>query len=106
MHDFYPSMKMSNPVESEYKNEELKNLRKREGMRTFRDYLKHYSNLDTGLFCKALSTFIDLYVAEGIDIFKYYIALPDVARKMFYASSDSNFALSNYDNADLYYTFR
>ena len=75
-------------------------------MRTFRDYLIHYNNLDTGPFCKTLSTFVDLYVAEGIDIFKDYITLPGVARKMIYASSESNFALFNSDNADLYYTFR
>ena len=73
---------------------------------TFRDYLIHYNNLDTGPFCEALTTFIDLYVSEGIDIFKDYITLPGVARKMIYTSSESNFALFNSDNADLYYTFK
>ena len=90
MDDFYDTMKMSNPVESESEYEELKNIWNREGMGTFRDYLIHYNNLDTGPFCKALSTFIDLYVAEGIDIFKGHITSPGVTRKMIYASSGSN----------------
>ena len=106
MEDFYSTMKMTNPLESESQYEELKNLWNKNGMRTFRDYLIHYNNLDTGPFCKALTTFIDLYVSEGIDIFRDYITLPGVARKMIYASSESNFALFNSDNADLYYTFR
>ena len=38
-------------------------------------------------------------------IFKDYITLPGIARKMIYASSDYNFALFNSDNTDLYYTF-
>ena len=106
MKDFYSTMKMSNPLESESEYEELRNLWNKNGMRTFRDYLIHYNNLDTGPFCEALTTFIDLYISEGIDIFKDYITLPGVARKMIYTSSESNFALFNSDNADLYYTFK
>ena len=65
MKDFYSTMKMSNPLESDSEYEELRNLWNKNGMRTFRDYLIHYNNLDTGPFCKALTTFIDLYVSEG-----------------------------------------
>ena len=67
MEVFYSTMKMSNPLESESEYEELKNLWNKNGMRTFRDYLIHYNNLDTSPFCKTLSTFVDLYVGEGID---------------------------------------
>ena len=50
--------------------------------------------------------FFQLYKSQGIDIFKDYITLPGVARKMLYNSSHSNFALFNSNNADLYYTFK
>ena len=47
-----------------------------------------------------------MYFKEKIDIFKDYITLPGVARKMVYQSSNSKFALFNKGNADLYYSFR
>ena len=57
-------------------------------------------------FVIALRNFIDIYNAEGIDIFKDYVTLPRVARKMLYESSDSEFSLINQENADLYYTIK
>ena len=75
-------------------------------MKTFKDYLICYNNLDTGPFIIALKNFIDIYNAEGIDIFKDYVTLPGVARKMLDESSDSKFSLINNDNADLYYTIK
>ena len=74
-------------------------------METFKDY-QYYNNLDTGPFIIALKNFIDIYNAEGIDIFKDYVTLPGVARKMLYESSDSKFSLINNHNADLYYTIK
>ena len=66
----------------------------------------YYNNLDTGPFVIALKYFIDIYNAEGIDIFKDYVTLPGVARKMLYESSDSKFSLINHENADFYYTIK
>ena len=37
---------------------------------------------------------------------KDYVALPGVAKKLLYASTDSNFSLINQHNANLYYTYR
>ena len=75
-------------------------------MTTFRDYLICYNNLDTGPFCIALENFLNIYFNQKVDIFKDYITLPGVARKMNYQSSDSKLALFNKDNADLYYSFK
>ena len=75
-------------------------------MRTYKDYLIYYNNLDTGPFCIALKNFIDIYSSQEIDIFKDFVTLPGVARKMLFNSSISKFSLINSDNADLYYTLR
>ena len=53
-------------------------------MQTFRDYLIYYNNLDTAPFTQALNNFT--YKDQYIDIFKDYVTLPRVARKMLYNS--------------------
>ena len=53
-----------------------------------------------------MEIFLEIYFNQKVDIFKDYITLPGVARKMIYQSSDSQFALFNKDNADLYYSFK
>ena len=75
-------------------------------MQTFKEYLVYYNNLDTGPFCTALNNFIQIYKSQKIDIFKDYVTLPGVARKMLYNLSNSNFAVISSENADLYYTFK
>ena len=60
-------------------------------MKTFKDYLIYHNNLDTAPFAIALQNFMDVYKNEGNDIFKDYITLPGVARRMLYKSSRSNF---------------
>ena len=75
-------------------------------MKTFKDYLIYYNNLDTGPFCIALKNFLDIYSSQEIDIFKDFVTLPGVARKMLFNSSKSKVSLINSDNADLYYTLR
>ena len=75
-------------------------------MKTFEDYLIYYNHLDTGPFVVTLKNLIKVYFDEGIDIFKDYVTLPGVARRMLYNSSTSKFSLFNSENADLYYTFK
>ena len=75
-------------------------------MQTFEDYLAHYNNLDADHFVTALSSFVSLYTEQKINIFKDYVALPGVAKKLLYASTDSNFPLINQHNANLYSTYR
>ena len=103
--DFYSHLNNSNPIQSEDDYNKLKIIWESHNMQTFKDYLIYYNNLDTAPFCSALKNFFEIYKSQGIDIFKEYITLPGVARKMLYNSTASNFALFNSDNADLYYTF-
>ena len=75
-------------------------------MTTFEGYLVYYNNLDTGPFIIALKNFLKVYFDGGIDIFKDYVTLPGVARRMLYNSTSSKFSLFNSENANLYYTFK
>ena len=75
-------------------------------MGTFKDYLIYYNNLDTGPLCIALKNFLEIYSSQEIDIFKDFVTLPGVARKMLFKSTKGKFSLINSDNADLYYTLR
>ena len=106
MQDFYSTLSNTNPLKSETEYFELKEIWSTQGMQTFKDYLVYYNNLDTGPFVTALSSFVSIYTEQKIDIFKDYVTLPGVARKLLYASTESNFSLINQQNADLYYTYR
>ena len=104
--DFYSSIKKENPIQNEDNYKKLLKIWNENHMTCFKDYLIYYNNLDTGPFCEALESFLQIYFNEGIDIFKDFITLPGVARKMLYKSTISKFSLFNQNNADLYYTFR
>ena len=104
--DFYSKVSNSNPIKCDEDYSKLKQIWEEEGMRTFKDYLIYYNNLDRGPFCIALKNFIDIYSSQEIDIFKDFVTLPGVARKMLFNSSISKFSLINSDNADLYYILR
>ena len=103
---FYSKLSGTNPIQTDEDYDHLKDIWSRNNMKTFKDYLMYYNNLDTGPFVIALTNFIDIYKQEGIDIFKDYVTLPGVARKMLYESSGSKFSLINKENADLYYTMK
>ena len=105
-HEFFSKLSNSNPIQSEEDYTNLQHIWTTNHMQTFKDYLIYHNNLDTGPFCTALDNFIQIYKSQKIDIFKDYVSLPGVARKMLYDLSKSNFALISPDNADLYYTFK
>ena len=104
--DFYSKVASSNPINSQEDYYKQKEIWQKEGIQTFKDYLIYYTNLDTAPFCIALKNFIEMYSSEKIDIFKDFVTLPGVARKMLSNSSKRNFSLINSDNADLYNTLR
>ena len=106
MQDFYSTLSNTNPLKSEAEYLKLKEIWSTQGMQTFKDYLVYYNNLDTDPFVTALSSFISIYSQQKIDIFKDYVTLPGVARKLLYASTESKFSLINQQNANLYYTYR
>ena len=92
MQDFYSTLSNTNPLKSEAEYLELKEIWSTQGMQTFKDYLVYYNNLDTGPFVIALSSLLSIYTEQKIDIFKDYVTLPGVARKLLYASTESNFS--------------
>ena len=104
--EFFSSVKNENPIKNADDYKELRKIWNDNQMTCFKDYLVYYNNLDTEPFCEALESFLKIYFDEGIDIFKDFITLPGVARKMLYTSTNSKFSLFNEINSDLYYTFR
>ena len=104
--DFYSKTKKDNPIKTEADNKKLQRIWKDKAMTTFQDYLIYYNNLDTGPFVIALENLLKVYFDDSIDIFKDYVTLPGVARRMLYNSSNSKFSLFNSENANLYYTFK
>ena len=106
MEDFYSTLSKGNPLKTEADYLKLKEIWISQGMQTFQDYLIYYNNLDTGPFVIALSSFVRIYTDQRIDIFKDFVTIPGVARKLLYAYTSSNFSLINQQNADLYYTYR
>lgn len=78
-------------------------------MKTFKDFLVWYNNLDVGPFVQAVLHFQKHYFDKGIDIFKMAISLPGIARQLLFKSAkreNANFALFDKRNADLYQTVK
>ena len=106
MNYFYSTLSKLNPLRTEEDYLKLKEIWSSQGMQTFKDYLIYYYNIDTGPFVSALSSFVNIYTEQKIDIFKDFVTIPGVARKLLYTSTESKFSLINQQNADLYYTYR
>ena len=51
------------------------------GMKTFRDWLEYYNNLDVAPFLEALVKMRDFYTVLGVDIFKDAVSLAGVSMK-------------------------
>ena len=78
-------------------------------MKTFKDYLIYYNNLDCMPFAEAVESMQKYYFDRNIDLFKISISLPGLARKMLFEcdrQADASFALFDEFNKDLYYTIK
>ena len=53
-------------------------------MRTFKDFLVWYNNLDVGPFVTAVSRLQKFYFDRDIDIFKTTVSVPGIARQMLF----------------------
>ena len=51
------------------------------GMKTFRDWLEYYNNLDVAPFLEALQKMKEFYTGLGVDIFKDAVSLPGVSQQ-------------------------
>jgi hypothetical protein len=80
-----------------------------ENMRTFKDFLVWYNNLDVGPFVEALSNLTEFYFQNEIDVLKETVSIPGISRKMMYRSAKKEravFSLIDKANSDLYYLIK
>ena len=78
-------------------------------VRTFRDFLEWYNNLDGKPFVEAVEKMQDFYFQKGIDVLKTAISVPGIAKQMlFKAARDkgAEFSLVDEKNKDLYQTIK
>ena len=58
---------------------ECQRLFKEKGMKTFKDWLKYYNNLDVAPGLEALQKMRNFYIGKGIDIMKDAVSIPGVS---------------------------
>jgi hypothetical protein len=89
--------------------EECQRLWRDLDMKTFRDYLIHYNNMDCGPFVQAVENLQKYYFERHIDIFKVSISVPGLARQMLFEcgrQAGASFSLFDAANEDLYRTVK
>ena len=103
---FYSSLRNSNITEAEY--EHCLSVWQNENMRTFRDYLVCYNNLDVRPFVEAVAKMFRFYQPKGLDIFKDGISVPGLVMKSLFSGLDAGtyFTLFQERDKDLYYSFK
>ena len=80
---------------------------RREGMRTMRDCLVWYNNLDVGPFVEALEKMCQFWQSKGIDMLKEAISLPGLAFKFEMGFlRNQGVHLSSFHTEDLYKLFK
>ena len=124
---FYSSLKENNVLEAEYIQweklgkkgsppksgtenfKDLQHVWKEKHMKSFKDFLVWYNNLDVGPFVEAVQKLQEFYRDRRIDIFKVSISVPGVARRMLFdiaKKAGATFAICDAKNADLYKTIK
>ena len=108
---FYSSLKGLNVLETDNNKSgidqynDLKQIWIDKGMKTFKDFLVYYNNLDVGPFVKAVERFQEFYTKRNLDVFKIAISVPGIARAMLFRTAKANdvhFPLFGKDDEDLY----
>ena len=87
------------------KYEELKWIWVAKGMRTFRDYLQFYSELDVGPMAEGINVFKNFFLEKRIDVFKNDVSVSGIARRMLYEcglKQGASFSLINGYDSDLH----
>lgn len=107
-HDaFYSRLKQSNISVQEYN--QCKRVWDQLKMKTLKDYLIYYNNLDVAPFIEAISKQHRIYRTKGIDMFKDGVSVPSLATKWLYLESETDqfsIPLISKKNADLHSTIR
>ena len=93
---FFNKMKNKNITDEEYKI--CVNAWNNNNMKTFKDFLEWYNNLDVLPFIEAVEKMKTFYKLKRLDIFKDGVSLPGLVLKYLMKSTDSEFYLFNEDD--------
>jgi hypothetical protein len=110
---FHSTLKGKNVLEEDGNGVEnyanLKKIWHERNMKTMKDFLVYYNNLDVGPFVTAVENLQKFYFERNIDLFKTSVSLPGIARNiLFETAKRRNACFSLYDegNQDLYQTMK
>ena len=104
---FFSSLRQQNISTEEYMK--CCQVWKDHDMKTLRDYLIYYNNLDVLPFLEAIEKQHAIYRERGLDMFKDGVSAPGLATKWLFKESDTNsfsIPLITKQNADLHRTIR
>ena len=104
---FYSTLRQENISIEDYEN--CCQVWKQNNMKTLRDYLIYYNNLDVLPFLEAIEKQHSIYRDKGIDMFKDGVSVPGLANKWLFKESDTNtfsIPLITKRNSDLHQTIR
>ena len=104
---FYSKLRQKNISLNEYA--QCQSAWLKHEMKSLRDYLIYYNNLDVVPFIEAISKQHAIYSSKGIDMFKDGVSVPSLATKWLYLDSETNkfsIPLISKKNADLHSTIR
>ena len=97
---FYNRLKNKNITDEEY--EICINAWNEHKMKTFKDFLEWYNNLDVIPFIEAVEKMKEFYQNKKLDIFKDGVSLPGLVLKYLMKSTESKFSLFEQEDKDLY----
>jgi hypothetical protein len=102
---FYSSLKNKNITPDEYKY--CKQVWKKNKMKTFKDFLIWYNDLDVIPFVQAIEKMFTFYRSKNLDMFKDGLSVPSLSSQyMFKSNPEARFWTFDEHDKDLYYTFR
>ena len=102
---FYSKLKKCNVLDEDGNGQQnyrwLQEVWENEGMKTLKDFVVWYANLDTKPFVEAVQNMSKFYHDNDIDLFKDSISLPGVARRMLFQSTNAKFPLFDKQTEDI-----
>ena len=97
---FFNKLKNKNITDEEYKI--CVDAWNNNNMKTFKDFLEWYNNLDVIPFIEAIEKMKVFYQEKKLDIFKDGVSLPGLVLKYLMKSTESKFSLFEQNDKDLY----
>lgn len=102
---WFSKLKNKNISEEEYNN--ACKIWKDNNMKTLKDYLIYYNNLDVVPFVESIEKMKSFYKVKKLDMFKDAISIPGLSNKyMFNSADNAEFELFNEQNKDLFYLLK